>query len=88
MPGRQRRTRAAAGVARRRPNSDRVERTVAQDFSVRQAIERLPAREAQVAHHRFLRNRASRPHTSLDGLTPYVFATRFQQDHNVNRANL
>lgn len=30
----------------------------------------------------------NRPHTSLDGLTPNEFATRSQQDHNVNRANL
>ena len=30
----------------------------------------------------------NRPHTSLDGLTPHEFATRSQQDHNVNRANL
>lgn len=29
-----------------------------------------------------------RPHTSLDGLTPNEFATRFQMDHNVNRASL
>lgn len=29
-----------------------------------------------------------RPHTSLDGLTPNEFATRFQTDHNVNRASL
>jgi len=30
----------------------------------------------------------NRPHTSLDGLTPYEFANRFGKDHNVNRANL
>ncbi len=29
-----------------------------------------------------------RPHTSLDGLTPNEFATRFQKDRNVNRASL
>ena len=30
----------------------------------------------------------SRPHTSLDGLTPDEFATRSQIDHNRNEANL
>ncbi len=30
----------------------------------------------------------NRPHTSLDGLTPYEFANRVGKDHNVNRANL
>ena len=30
----------------------------------------------------------NRPHTSLDGLTPYEFATLSKQDHTVNRANL
>ena len=30
----------------------------------------------------------NRPHTGLDGLTPYEFATRSQQDQNLNRANL
>ncbi|THK33273.1 IS3 family transposase, partial [Ensifer sp. MPMI2T] len=30
----------------------------------------------------------NRPHTSLDGLTPYEFATRSRQDQNLNRANL
>ena len=30
----------------------------------------------------------NRPHTSLDGLTPYEFANRSAKDHNVNRANL
>lgn len=30
----------------------------------------------------------NRPHTSLDGLTPYEFANRAGKDHNVNRANL
>ena len=29
-----------------------------------------------------------RPHTSLKGLTPNEFATRFKLDHNVNRASL
>src|SRR4051812_4647749 len=29
----------------------------------------------------------NRPHTSLDGLTPYEFANRAGKDHNVNRAN-
>ncbi len=29
-----------------------------------------------------------RPHTSLDGLTPYEFATQSNKDHTVNRANL
>ncbi|AXV17776.1 hypothetical protein CYG48_18390 (plasmid) [Neorhizobium sp. SOG26] len=30
----------------------------------------------------------NRPHTSLDGLTPYEFATRSREDQNMNRANL
>jgi putative transposase len=30
----------------------------------------------------------NRPHTSLDGLTPHEFATRFRKDQNLNRANL
>jgi putative transposase len=30
----------------------------------------------------------NRPHTSLEGLTPTEFATRSQEDHNRNRANL
>lgn len=30
----------------------------------------------------------NRPHTSLDRLTPYEFATRSRQDQNLNRANL
>lgn len=30
----------------------------------------------------------NRPHTSLNGLTPYEFATRSRQDQNMNRANL
>ncbi|NIA71353.1 transposase [Pelagibius litoralis] len=29
-----------------------------------------------------------RPHLSLNGLTPIQFATRFEADHNRNRANL
>ena len=29
-----------------------------------------------------------RPHTSLNGLTPYEFASRSKADHNVNRTNL
>jgi putative transposase len=30
----------------------------------------------------------TRPHSSLDGLTPFQFATRSSMDHNMNRANL
>ena len=30
----------------------------------------------------------NRPHTSLDGLTPYEFATRSMKDQSPNRANL
>jgi len=30
----------------------------------------------------------NRPHTSLDGLTPYEFAIRSRKDQNMNRANL
>lgn len=30
----------------------------------------------------------SRPHTSLDGLTPHEFATRSRKDQNMNRASL
>jgi putative transposase len=30
----------------------------------------------------------NRPHTSLNGLTPYEFATRSRLDQNMNRANL
>ncbi|PIO44435.1 integrase core domain-containing protein, partial [Phyllobacterium zundukense] len=30
----------------------------------------------------------NRPHTSLDGMTPYEFATRSQKGQNQNRANL
>ena len=30
----------------------------------------------------------NRPHTSLDGLTPYEFTTQSMKDQNLNRANL
>lgn len=30
----------------------------------------------------------TRPHSSLEGLTPIQFATRSRMDHNMNRANL
>ena len=30
----------------------------------------------------------TRPHSSLEGLTPIQFATRSTMDHNMNRANL
>jgi putative transposase len=37
---------------------------------------------------RFRGDELNRPHSSLDGLTPYEFATRFGKDHKVNEANL
>jgi len=37
---------------------------------------------------RFRGDELNRPHSSLDGLTPYEFANRFGKDHKVNRANL
>ena len=67
MPDRQRGAERAAGIARGRLHPDVLERAVAQDLAVGDAVERDAAGEAEVVEAVFARQRARKPQHHLLG---------------------
>lgn len=75
------------GSAKPRPRNERVGYHKAQDAVVLPRIQALVAKQPTFGYSR-ITALLNRPHTSLDGLTPFEFATKSNEDHTVNRANL
>ena len=76
MPDEQRRAQRAAGVARGRLNPDVLERPLAQDAAVADAVERHAAGQAQVLHARSARARAARIRSMTSSVTAWIDAAR------------